>query len=347
MRNTPLVFTLCLLLTLAGIASFGQSSLTTSIDSLLKTTSPRSFNGVVLVAQYGHVQYAKAQGFADMQKKQPLTIDDQFIIGSISKQTTAVLVLQELDERHVSLQEPLSKYLPDLKENWADSVTIHHLLNHTSGIIGLDQPLAFKPGTQFAYSPIIGYQLLAEIVEKTSGESYEVLITRLFKKCGMRHTTIPALYNQGKLVSSYTEKPDGSLTKEKYSLKEIAFVTPSGGVMTTAKDLLRWNECLHQGKLLTPKSYQLMTTRYITRPNHRWGDLGYGYGIQVSDQNDHLELSHSGALLGFIATNIYEPASQTSIVVLENVAPDFEDMQRAFFFHDQVRDIVKASRLRE
>lgn len=216
MRNTcNLLFTLTLLLTFISIASFGQSNFVAEIDSLIKSTSPRTFNGALLIAQDGEIKYAKTYGFADLDRKIPLNMNDQFIIGSISKQTTAVLVLQELDKGHLSLHEPLSKYLPDLKKDWADSVTIHHLLNHTSGIVGLDQPLAFRQGTQFSYSPII------------------------------------------------------------------------------------------------------------------------------DDQNGHLEFSHSGALLGFIATNMYEPASKTSMVVLENVAPDFDDMTRAFYFHDQVREIVK------
>lgn len=336
-----------LLLFASFMARAQHAEFIVKLDSLMKVQSPGAFNGIVMIAQQGELIYLAAHGVSDIEKQKALQANDQFIIGSLSKQITAVLLLREVDKGRLSLQDVLSTYLPDLKASCADSVTIHHLLNHSSGIVGLDKPLAFRPGSRFAYSPIIGYELLASVMEKTSGETYAELAGRLFAHCEMEDTTVPLLYGnrspaQQNLVHSYSEEEEGALTQEKYTLKDIAFATPGGAIISTASDLIQWNECLHQGKLLKEASYQAMTTASVTRAGHRWGDLGYSYGLQMDEQNGIVEYSHSGALLGFISTNIYYPADNLSVIILENVTPNFEDMSRAFFFHDQIRGVVKA-----
>ncbi len=320
---------------------FGQSSPNPRIDSLLRLTAPRPFNGVVMVVRNGKTIYAKSHGFADSTRTTPLRTDHQFILGSISKQTTAVLVLQQLEKGNLSLQDPIRKYLPDLKAAWADSVTVHHLLSHTSGVVSEDKPLAFRPGTGFLYSGILGYQLLARVAEKAGGKTYPELAAALFNACRMRNTTIPARYRKGNLAGSFTEAPGGELKPQKYQMEDVVPPTPAGGVISTARDLARWNECLHGGKLLNESTYKLMTTVYAARPHARWGDVGYGYGLQVDHGGGILEYSHSGTLVGFIGSNLYYPASGTSIVVLENVAWDFNDQPRMFYFHDQIRKLFR------
>lgn len=334
-------FSVLLMMLISHVALGQAQDFVAKVDSLLKMNSPRTFNGVVVVAQEGKGQYAKSLGLAEIEQAKPLQLKDQFIIGSISKQITAVLLLQEVDKGRISLRESLSTYLPDLEQSWADSVTLHQVLNHSSGIVGLDQPLAFKPGTQFLYSPILGYQLLTRIMEKTSGKTYATLASELFRHCQMQNTTVPSLYEQGSLVHSYSEEGERNLIKEDYDLKALEFLTPGGGIISTAEDLVLWNEYLHQGKLLKESSYQQMTSASIDRPHPRWGSVGYGYGLQVDEQDQHLEYSHSGALVGFISTTLYYPAQKISVVMLENIAPDFEDMPRAFFFHDALRKLVK------
>lgn len=327
-------------------ASFGQSSLKTKLDSLLSVTSPRPFSGVIVISQNGKMIYANSAGFADRDAQTPLRVTDQFLIGSISKQTTAVLVLRELDGGRLSPDDRVGKYLPELKASWADSVTIHQLLTHTSGIESADKPLAFKPGTKFAYSPFLGYQLLAKIAEKTSGKPYATLTRELFSQCNMKNATIPALYRKGRLVSSYIEEPGGAIKRENYALKDLEPDTPAGAVIATAEDLARWNECLHNGKLLSEKSYKLMTTAYANRSHPRWGEVGYGYGLQVDRQDGQLAYSHSGWMAGCIGTNMYFPAINTSVVVLENTGWDFNNQVRAFYFHDQAWKLVKDNQLR-
>jgi CubicO group peptidase (beta-lactamase class C family) len=294
-----------------------------------------------MIVRNGKTIYAKSHGFADSTRTTPLRLSNQFILGSISKQTTAVLVLQQLERGNLSLQDPIRKYLPDLKAGWADSVTVHHLLSHTSGVVSEEEPLAFPPGTQFLYSGILGYQLLARVAEKASGKTYAELAAGLFNGCKMRNTTIPARYRKGSLAGSFTEAPGGTLQPQKYTMKDVEPPTPAGGVISTTRDLAQWNECLHGGKLLQASTYKLMTTAYATRPHARWGGVGYGYGLQVDHGGGIVEYSHSGTLAGFIGTNLYYPASGTSIVVLENVAWDFKDQIRMFYFHDQIRQLFR------
>jgi len=83
-------------------------------------------------------------------------------------------VLREFDKGNIDLFTPIKKYLPELTQSWADTVTIHHLLTHMHGISQLDKPTTFKVGTQYSYSQI-GYELLAKIIERTSGKSFAEL----------------------------------------------------------------------------------------------------------------------------------------------------------------------------
>ncbi|UPZ35893.1 beta-lactamase family protein [Sphingobacterium sp. PCS056] len=109
----------------SGCNSFGQQKddYSAKIDSLIGAKSPRDFNGVVFIQQNGKTKYAKAYGFADLNKKTPLKIDNKFSTMSIAKQLTAVLVLQEVEKGKIDLQAPIRKYLPDFKYAWADIVT--------------------------------------------------------------------------------------------------------------------------------------------------------------------------------------------------------------------------------
>ena len=110
--------------------SFGQkiTNYSTKIDSLIKTTNIRKFNGVILVTENGKIKYSKSYGFKNFEKKTELNIDDQFEIMSNSKQITAVLILKEVEKGKINLQAPIKKYLPKLTQTWADSVTVHQLL---------------------------------------------------------------------------------------------------------------------------------------------------------------------------------------------------------------------------
>lgn len=317
------------------------------IDSLIKTTQPRSFNGVVLIQQNGITKYVKAYGFFDFNQKTPLKIEDKFSTMSIAKQITATLVLQEVEKGTIELNTPVHKYLPDLKYPWADTITLHQLLNHTSGLQSdhLDLPLKFRPGTAFSYSNV-GYALAGQVLEKQSGKSFETLVAELFQKCGMNNSAYPTPANSKLLTNGHTVKKDGSVDRHKQLSFDAAHCFGSH-LIVTAPDLAKWNAKLHNGQLLKPATYQLMTTYEMTNAHPLFGDqpIGYGYGLRINDLDSIKEIGHTGfhPAEGFTAVNLYYPDSKTSVVVLENVANESFDI--AYYFEQEIRKIVKSSTL--
>lgn len=162
-----LVKLFCYLLFFSHAYFYAQKdNYTKKIDSLIQINSPKKFNGVVLVTQNDKIKYSKAYGVANIKTGIPLKLDDQFEIMSNTKQITAVLLLKEVEKGKVELQSPIKKYIPSLTQPWADSVIVHQLLNHTHGIVDLEKPLAFKPGTNFKYGDLSNI-LLGKIIENT------------------------------------------------------------------------------------------------------------------------------------------------------------------------------------
>ncbi len=339
--------TITILFTNCSSSAQQKDNYSTKIDSLLKTKNLRDFNGVVFIKQSGKTKYAKAYGLADFNKKTPLKIDDKFSTMSIAKQFTATLILQEVEKGTIDLQMPIRKYLPDFKYSWADTVTVHHLLNHTSGLSSenLDNPLKFKPKTAFSYSNV-GYYVAGLVLEKQSGKSFETLATALFKKCEMNNSYYPNEKNSQLLVKGHTIKKDGT-----FKLNEYSDFDPDNyfgsHLIVSAPDLAEWNECLHNGKLLKPETYKMMTNYVITNTHQVFSEepIGYGYGLRINDKSDIYEIGHTGfhPREGFTAVNLYYPKTKTSVVIMENIGNENFDI--AYYFEQQVRKIVKESKL--
>lgn len=326
------------------LAAQTGNDFTAKIDSVLQAAAVRPFSGVVMITQQGKTKYLKAYGYADFIRKTPLKTDDQFVLLSNSKQITAVLVLQEYEKGHLQLQDAIRKYLPGIQQSWADTVTIHQLLNHTSGIAGLDMPLSFVPGTQFRYSDL-NYMLLGKIVAHAAGKSYRVLVNELFSKCGMKHSYFPDAKNTGMLVHGMHYNSKGE--KQEVSAMIIPEDRiPAAGIVSTVYDMSTWNELLYNGKLLKPAAFQLMRSYSIKATHPVFGDkeIGYGYGIRVNDQSLPVEYGHTGIVpdQGFTSLLLYYPATRTSIVVLENQA--FENMQISYAIEIAIKKIVLQSR---
>ncbi|PSL34870.1 serine hydrolase domain-containing protein [Chitinophaga ginsengisoli] len=317
-----------------------QKNLSRKLDSLLTANTKTPFNGVVVVSRGGKTLYSKAAGYASFENKQPVNWDSEFIIGSISKQITAVIVLQEMEKGHLQLNDPIHKYLPDLPEKWADTVTIHHLLTHTHGITALDKPLAFTPGSRFAYG-FISYDLLSQIVEKTSDRTFPDLCMALFKQCGMQHSFHPRTKQYKDLAQGYTLDKEGQPQKEESILDVFA---AAGGLISSGDDLVRWNNSLHGGKLLSDKTYRLMIApkENAFREHLTFGTIDYGYGITTPRHTTVPELAMTGVAPGFISMDVYFPGSKTSVIVLENIARNMTNLKQSFYYHEQVLEIVKA-----
>ena len=305
------------------------------LDSLLQSDSVRPFNGIALVSQAGRTLYVRCSGYADTAKRNSLQLNNQFVIGSVSKQLTAVLVLRELDKGLLNLTDPISKYLPNLP-SWSDTVSIHHLLTHTHGIVALDSPLIFKPGDRFDYSQI-GYVLLGQIVEKTSGKSFADLSAELFASSGMKNTFHPSIHKYDNLVAGMAIDNKGKYYCN--PLEDVSdYYTAAGRYISTVSDLATWTNLLHSGKLLSPHSYELMMTKYAVRPHPLLGPTDYGYGITIVNSKE--QLGQLGFAPGFVSLCYYLPPSKTTVIVLINLETYPDDHNASFYYPLEIKKAV-------
>jgi len=322
--------------------TFGQqnsNSIEKQIDSLISAKTTKPFNGIILIFQNGQTRYLKCFGYSDIEKKMPIKLNDQFVIGSISKQFTAVLALREFDKGNIDLFTPIRKYLPELTQSWADTVTVHHLLTHMHGITQLNKSTAFKVGTQYSYSQI-GYDLLAKIIEKSSGKSFAELSENLFKKCGMENTFHPNIKKYNNLVKGYTENENGKTELETETFQNYV---AAGSFISTVNDLSIWNSLFYSGKLLKKKTMKMVQTKQngAVRNHPIFGITEYGYGITIDTKEDIVQYGQTGFAPGFVSMNFYFPKTKTSVVVLENIAYDTDDLKKTFYFHTEILKIVR------
>ena len=312
-----------------------------SIDSLLQNTNPK-FTGVILIAKNGKTVYSKAEGFANFETQKPLNLDSQFEIMSLTRQITAALVLKELEQGKIDLNTPIKKYLPNLKQTWADTITVHQLLNHSHGITDLQKPLLFKPGSDFKYGNE-GYPILGQILESASKKSYSELANELFKKLKMNNTFCYSKDSDKNLVTGYISNGN-NLEKAENNLIS-PYKVPSGGLVSTVNDLLIWNNNLHKGKILKPESYKLMTSYTIQSQHNFFGKVkeGYGYGLRIIEKEPVKYFGHTGLGNGFSAVNLYFPDSDVSLIVLENQMPEDSNLFYASEF--KIKNILFKSDL--
>ncbi len=334
-----------------SIKSSGQQKgdYSSQIDSLIQAKSPRSFNGVILITQKGKTVYSKAVGYSNFEAKTPLTIKDNFRIQSMSKQIAAAIILREVEKGKIDLHIPIKKYLPDFKQTWADTVTVHHLLNNTAGIVDIIKPLIFRPGTDYYYSNP-GYGLLRPIFEKVTGKTFIEATNSLFKEMKMHNSYCYEIDkpNIG-LVKGYWVSKDSvssfNFKNLNHTIETWANFIPAGGMISNAIDLNTWDKKLHKGKILKPESYQIMTKYEITAQHDSFGSekVGYGYGIRISDKTPVRYLGHSGKGIGFMVIKIYIPASDVNVIVLQNHYD--VDSKLHYYYESKIREIVVNSSL--
>ncbi len=288
----------------------------------------------VLVMRGDEVLYRGARGEADVEADVPLKPEDRFRIASVTKQIAAAGLLTLIDAGKVSLDDPLSKYLPDYPGG--AGITVHQLLNHTSGIksyteipglfegpiqrdlttaqlVGYfkDQTPAFAPGEAWAYNNS-GYVLVGAVIEAASGQPWhEYLGQALFKPLGMKDTG----YGADPAVVARQVKGYTTGDKAPAPALQISMTQPhaAGALVSTVDDLARWNRALHEGRVLKPATYARMIT-----PSGKATEAGYGYGIQTSSVKGSPVLQHSGGIPGFTSFLTYVPGADVSVVVLHN-----------------------------
>ncbi|MCH2044053.1 MAG: beta-lactamase family protein [Saprospiraceae bacterium] len=310
------------------------SDLSNRADSILNHSD---FNGIVLIAKDSSIVYTKTQGYRDLETKDLLQVNDQFVIGSISKQITAVLILRAYEKGSLDLQDPIGKYLKDIHQDWKNKITIHHLLSHTHGIVALDQMLTFEPGSQFEYSQL-GFELLAQILTVVSNKSFLELSQELFQTYGLGQSFHPKSKEYQNLVKGYEENDSAELEYSPYSLENYV---AAGSFISTANDLIKWNYLLHSNQLVKPETLELMKTRQATRSHPIFGEVEYGYGLLFKKEEQNTEIGALGYAPGFVSAAYYYPKSTLNLIVLENTARDLSDFQKTFKTHTDLMQLVK------
>lgn len=325
-------------LVLCQAAVFAQDK-TKKIDELVSRYQQYGqFNGAALVADNGKVIYKKGHGLANLEWNIPNEPDTKFRLGSITKQFTATLILQLVEQGKIKLDGKLSDYLPDYRKDTGSKVTIHNLLTHTSGIpsytslpgffenvsrnhFAVDDfikkyasnDLEFEPGTKFVYSNS-GYFLLGAIIEKVTGKPYEqVLRENIFEPVGMKNSGYD---HWGQIISKratgYTNTP-GGLETAPYLDMSIPYA--AGSLYSTVEDLYLWDQALYGDNILSAKSKELMF-----KPNLE----NYGYGFLITNASlgpSKLSvpvIQHNGGINGFNTTIVRMVNEKRLIVLLDN-----------------------------
>ncbi|MEM7574645.1 MAG: serine hydrolase domain-containing protein [Bacteroidota bacterium] len=319
------------------------------IDSLVQIKEPHFFNGVILITKEDEVVYKKEYGYSDFDQKEPISLDNKFRIWSNSKQITAVLILREVENGNIDLHKPIRDYLPDLGQSWADSVTTHHLLNMSSGVTDIQEPLAFELGTDFYYSNP-AYGLLSKILENVRGEKFTEVANSFFAELGMNNS-YAFEYGQSDagLIDGHWIFEDGFriATFEEYNYTEESWeeMLPGGGMVSNAYDLNLWDKKLHNGGLLEDATYHLMTTSEVIDNSVIDRGLKYGYGVNIDEDQALRYIGHRGRGMGYVNFKFYVPEKKLNVIILENVYHDHEDPNVVYHFETEIRNIVMSSKL--
>ena len=321
------------------ISRFQKKLLAQQIDSVF---SQYDFNGSVSVLKNDEVLYQKESGFESFKQKKKLDSSSVFAIASVSKQFTAVLILLQEDLGKLNTEDQVSKYLSDFQNNQLKSITIKELLNHTSGISDFGSGLLSKPGKEFHYSNK-GFRLLGEIIEKVSGKSYDENVRELFEKAGMKSSSTASSFNGKNLASAFTGngKDFHEVENMPKRLAHESISVPAGGILSTVNDLHRWNASLYQGEILKPASLKKFSEKSADRNHQILGKMDYGFGIMMN-VGTPTAYFHTGYVKGAPSLLIYYPESQTSVIILSNIADELKGKNSIFNPHKEIKQITDA-----
>jgi len=289
------------------------------------------FMGAVLVAKGDKILFNRAYGSANIEWDISNTPTTKFRLGSVTKQFTAAAILLLEERGKLKLDQPVSTYLPDTPPAW-QKIIVSQLLTHTSGIPNVtsqpqfanmapltkkpneiidlvrDMPLEFQPGEQYRYSNT-GYIILGAIIEKQSGQSYQnFLQANIFQPLGMADTG----YDSNRTVmprraSGYAHDGDHFVNA---SFIDMSIPFSAGALYSTTGDLLRWQQGLYGGKVLSAESLKKMTTPFKD---------DYALGLVVKTHGGSREFFHGGSIFGFNTSLSYRPNEELSIIVLSNL----------------------------
>ncbi len=325
------------------------------LDSLYNNLFQQGkFNGNVLVAESGNIIFEKAYGMADIENQVALNPSTSFELASVSKQFTAMGIVQLEKEGKLSLEDEMSKYIPELVHY--DGITIKHLLIHTGGmadyfdlaekywdkakiatnddIIRLFQKhqpeRLFQPNESYEYSNT-GYLLLGSIIERVSGKTFEnYLSEKIFLPLDMQNTFVYRRRYEPRTVENYAQGyvysdslarkvlPD-ELASESYVIY-LDGIVGDGMVNSNIYDLLKWDRALYSNKLINEEDKKHIFSSYKTSNDD---DTNYGFGWGIDNTKDYGKIaSHAGGWVGYITYIERHLDNDKTIIILQNQVMD-------------------------
>jgi CubicO group peptidase (beta-lactamase class C family) len=332
-------------LVLLALSSSGDATdFGPAVDRYLQAQMQRQhIPGIALaVLRNGKPLYVKGYGVATLEHPVAATPNTVFQLGSIGKQFTAVAVMMLADEHKLNLDDPVSKYLPEVPAAW-NKVTLRLMLNHQAGIpqyttpqrqrldlshdysdaeliqLAISQPLDFEPGSDVSYSDV-GYVLLGFVINRVAGEFYgDFLQQRIFEPLRMKHTRVisDADIVPGR-ASGYELRDDGSL-RNQTPVSPALNRTADGSLYSTVFDLMNWDRALDGDGVLP----QAELARMWSVDAHRNGQAPlyhYGYGWENNHIGSHRVVEYDGNWQGFQAVMSRYTDEKLTVILLTNLA---------------------------
>jgi len=304
------------------------------------------FPGISLVIMRGHtVLLSKGYGMANRETGTPATDSTVYGVGSLSKQMTAAAIMTLVEKGRVRLDDPLSKYLPELPIARDNALRIRTLLRQASGVPTWDefpelQGLGFEPdSTRFTFGRIVSmigerpplfkpdswwsysnsnYTLLAAVIERVTGVTYDDYLTQtLFRPLGMRATrSCTRMARPGELPRAvgYETVGDSLAVRRTRAYLEPG-MTGAGGLCSSAVELAAWTRALVDGRAVSPESYRQMTT---AAPVGAGFIPPYGFGVSLLPLAGQRAVWHTGVVEGFMSLLAYLPESDIIIAAIGN-----------------------------
>jgi len=308
------------------------------LDALLAASYPADGPGATMVVMRGgKILYSGARGLADLAAKKPLTPASVIRMGSLTKQFTAAIVLQLVNEKKLSLDDRLDKFLPGYPTP-GGAATVRQLLNHTSGIQSYtsipgwmvaantgrafttaqliaefrDKPAEFQPGARWNYDDS-GYVLLGAIIERVTGQPwYRVLEARVTRPLGLKSIRYGNPPAGADWALPYSRGPSGVAPAQAV---DMSVPHAAGALVGSAGDMARWAEALHHGKVVPPALYALMTAP-TKLPDG--SSVPYGFGLGFGKLRGLATIEHGGGIFGGSTDTLYAPAQDLFVAVFSN-----------------------------
>ena len=339
MKRLPIsIFMTLLFFTLSFAQQKNDAEITNRIENYLTEFEKLGFSGTVLVELDGNKVISKGYGFRNLERQEKNTPNTIFDIGSLTKQFTASAILKLEMQGKLSTADTITKYFQNVPSDKA-TITIHDLLRHQSGLpsnIGEDyepitetafmdalmkSPLQFKIGSAFSYSNI-GYSLLALIIEKVSGQSYEkYLYENLWKPAGMETTGYSRPNFDSNLIAVGYGKDNviwGKPTDKPWNGKApYLHLLGNGGILSSTEELFKWHRSLMTSTILSKEAKEKLY-HPATRTNEN-KDAIYAYGWDVSKTNRNTyRVWHNGTNNIFYADFMRFIDENTTVILMSN-----------------------------